>query len=103
MLDYIKSFEFTSAIALFVYWIPMTICLGVYFVTAINLYRKDVAARDEGKYYSPKLTIGWIVWHLLAAITPAANLIALVFDCMGDVFRWFGNFLDIPLVPKRDR
>lgn len=103
MIAYIKSFEFASTIALFVYWIPGAICLAVYFVTAINMYRADVQKRDEGKYYAPSLTIGWIVWHLLAAITPAANLIALVFDCMADMFKWFGDFLDIPLVPKREK
>jgi hypothetical protein len=101
MIDYVKSFEFTSAIALFVYWIPLAICLAVYFITAVNMYREDVKKRDEGDWYSPKLTIGWIVWHVLASIAPAANLIALVFDCMADVFKWFGDFLDIPLVPKR--
>lgn len=101
MIDYIKSFEFASALALFIYWIPAAICLSVYFVTAINLYRADVKSRDEGKYYSPKLTIGWIFWHVWVSITPTANLIALVFDCMADVFRCLGAFMDIPLVPKR--
>lgn len=101
MIDYIKSFEFTSAIALFVYWIPAAICIGVYFFKMIGMYRADIKARDEGKYYSPDLTIGWVFWHVLASITPAANLIALVFDCMADVFKLLGAFMDIPLVPKK--
>ena len=104
MIDYLKSVEFSSTLVLFIYWIPANICLGVYFVTAVNLYRADVRSRDhEAKYYSPKLTIGWIFWHFLAAITPAANLIALVFDCMADLFKFLGSILDIPLVPKKPK
>lgn len=101
MIDYVTSFEFTSTIALLVYWLPTAICLGVYFFKMIGMYRADIQKRDEGKYYSPRLTIGWIVWHVIASVTPAANLIALVFDCMADVFKWLGAFLDIPLVPQR--
>ncbi len=101
MLDYVKSFEFTSTIALLVYWTPLAICLGVYFVKIVRMYREDVEKRDSGKFYTPRLTVGAILWMLLLTVTPAVNLFALVFDCMADVFKWLGAFLEIPLVRER--
>jgi hypothetical protein len=104
MIDYVKSFEFTSTLAMLIYWLPMAICLGVYLFKIIGMYRADLGARDDdAKFYRPTLTIGAIVWRLVLSVTPAVNLFALVFDCMADVFKWLGSFLDIPLVSKRSQ
>lgn len=100
MIDFVKSFEFASAIALFVYWLPLAICAGVYFFRCVALYKSDLAKSKE-KYYTPELTVGLIVWFALCSICPAGNLLALTFDCAGSVFRWLGKVLDIPLVPKQ--
>lgn len=102
MFEYIKSFEFTSTLALLVYWIPLFICAGVYFFRTISLYKTDLKKSDE-MYYNPTLTIGLIVWFIVLTLTPCVNLLALVFDCAGSVFIWLGKVLDIPLVPKRKR
>lgn len=100
MLDYVKSFEFTSTLAILVYWVPAAICFVVYFFRCIGLYKKDMGSCGE-RYYTPELTIGTILWFVLASVTPCANLFALVFDCLASVFKWLGAFFDIPLVPKR--
>lgn len=101
MMEYVKSFEFTSMLALYVYWVPLVICAIVYFFRTIHLYKKDLVKREESKFYSPSLTIGTIVWFVLLTITPCVNLFALVFDCASSVFTWLGKVLDIPLVPKQ--
>lgn len=101
MFDYIKSFEFTSTMALMVYWIPLVICALVYFFRTILIYKSDLKKCKE-KYYEPKLTIGLIVWFFVLTVTPCVNLLALVFDCASSVFKWLGRVLDVPLVPKRD-
>ncbi len=100
MIEYVKSFEFNSLLALFVYWIPTAICVAVYLFRSIGLYKRDLKKCDE-KYYSPQLTIGLIIGYTILAITPCVNLFAMVFDCLGSVFKWLGRFMDIPLVPKR--
>lgn len=100
MFEYIKSYEFMSMLALFTYWMPAAICLAVYFFRFISLYKKDLK-NCENEYYNPSLTIGLIVWLLICAITPAVNLLALVFDCASSVFKWLGTVLNIPLVKKK--
>lgn len=100
MIDYVKSYEFMSTLALFTYWIPAAICLGVYFFRTIGLYKSDLAQCEE-KYYRPELTVGLIIWMLVCALTPAVNLLALVFDCAASVFKWVGKTFDMPLVRHR--
>lgn len=100
MTEYSTSFEFTSLIALFIYWIPAAICVFVYLFRDVGIYKRELAS-CENKYYQPELTVGLIVWQILCSLVPAVNLLALVFDCASSVFKWLGKFLNIPLVPKR--
>ena len=79
MNEYLKSFEFNSMLALFVYWIPLAICLSVYFFRTIKIYKQDLSQCTRERY-DPELTIGLIVWYLLISIIPAVNLFALVFE-----------------------
>jgi len=101
MLEYIKSFEFTSTVALMVYWIPLVICAIVYLFRMIGIYKSDLK-KCQDKFYTPELTVGLIVWFVILTITPCVNLLALVFDCASSVFKWLGKFLNVPLVPKRN-
>ena len=96
MID-LTSFEFSSMFALFVYWIPLSICLTVYFFLAIYAYKYDLEKCTE-KFCCPTLTIGIIVAGILVSITPCVNLLALVFACLGSVLRFIGKQLNIPLV-----
>ena len=101
MIDYMMSFEFTSFLALWVYWIPLTICLTVYMFRTIALYQRDLDSCEK-RHYRPELTIGVITWMFICAITPAVNLFALVFDCASSVFKWMSVVFDIALVPRRN-
>lgn len=97
MIDFVTSFEFTSFLALLVYWTPLAICTAVYFFRAIRLYRTDLE-KCQKEYYSPELTIGLIFWMLFLSVTPLINIFALVFDCAASVFRLIIDAFDIPLV-----
>lgn len=100
MIEWIKNYQFNGTLALYTYWIPLTVCLVVYAFRFVSTYRSDVkdCAKD---HYHPSLTIGAILGHLMLAVVPAVNLFAMVFDCAASVFRWLGRVLDVPLVPKR--
>ena len=100
MIDYVKSYEFMSMLALFTYWIPALVCTVVYIFRFVRLYKLDLSKCEE-KFYSPQLTVGLIVWLAICALTPAINLFALVFDCAGSVFKWLGKTFEIPLVRAR--
>ena len=100
MLDFLKSFEFMSGLGVFTYWIPLLICTCVYFFRAIWLYKSDLSRCNEN-HYTPKLTVGLIIWFIILSVTPCINMFAMVFDCAASVFKWIGRFFDIPLVPKR--
>ena len=102
--ELITSYEFMSMLALWTYWIPLSVVLVTYLFRFISMYREDLS-KCENKHYQPSLTIGVIIFHLLCAITPAINLFALVFDCASAIFVWFGRTFDIALVrhkPKMD-
>ena len=98
--SYAVSYEFMSMLALFTYWVPLFICLTVYLFRLIGMYKEDLS-KCEKEFYTPQLTLGLIVWSVSVSIIPAINLFALVFDCGSSVFKWLGQFLDIPLVKKR--
>ena len=98
--NYAASYEFISMLALFTYWIPMLICLSVYLFRFIGMYKADLK-KCEDEYYTPTLTIGFIVWCLSISIIPAINLFAMTFDCASSVFKWLGTVLNIPLVRAR--
>jgi hypothetical protein len=100
MIDYVTSFQFMSMLALFVYWIPLAVCMPVYLFRAIGMYKSDLGKPGDD-HYKPGLTVGLIVWWAICSVTPAINLFALVFDCASSVFEWLGKFLDIPLVPSK--
>lgn len=100
--EWVTSYEFVSLLALYTYWIPLVVCVVVYTTRCGVLYRADLKECDE-KYYRPGLTVGFIVWHILISVVPGVNLVAMVFDCAGSVFRWLGNVLDTPLVRGRNK
>lgn len=100
IVELAMSYQFVSFIALYTYWVPFMVCTIVYVMRCASYYRADLKA-SSGKYYTPKLTVGYIVWHIIIATLPAINIFAMVFDCASSVFRWLGNIMDIPLVRKK--
>ncbi len=100
--EWVTSYQFVSLLALYTYWIPLSVCSVVYVMRCAAGYRADVKASSE-KYYSPKLTVGYIVWHILISVIPGVNIFAMVFDCAGSVFRWLGEVMDVPLVRGKNK
>lgn len=105
-IDLVKKYEFNDTLSIYTYWIPLAVCLVVYLLRFLELYRTDLE-ESKKEYYYPKLTVGYIIGHLFLAIVPIINLFALVFDCFGSIFGYIRSFLlfidkvfDIPLVPK---
>lgn len=101
-----------SWIAVLLFWMPAALNAYGYTVEFVQLYRKELRDRakaeaDDKAYFSPNLTVGWIVGHAALAVIPIANLFAAVFDVapkvFGDFFTWIGRVLDFPLVPKREK
>lgn len=73
---------------------------------------KERAARakaeaDPNLYYYPSLTVGGVIAYTLGTICPVLNLLLALFDVSGPMFReifyLLGQFLDQPLVPRRDK
>ncbi|WP_043585301.1 hypothetical protein [Geminisphaera colitermitum] len=100
MIEWIKNYQFNGLLAIYTYWIPLTVCSATYICRIIDKYRIDVKASTK-PFYRPELTVGFIVWHIIIATLPAINLFALVFDCASSVFRWLGKVLNVPLVRAR--
>jgi hypothetical protein len=99
--EWLTSYPFTL-LALYTYWIPLAVCSVVYVVRCARLYRADVKASKE-EYYVPRLTVGYILCHVIITILPGVNIFAMVLDCAASVFEWLGDVMDVPLVRKRNK
>ncbi len=98
--DYAMSYEFVSMLALFTFWVPMTVCLSVYLFRLISMYKRDLK-ECENERYTPTLTVGVIIWYSILSVTPCVNLFAMVFDCASSVFKWLGEVFNQPLVRRQ--
>lgn len=112
MIDFVLSFEFNGLLGIFLYWVPLSLCLYGYTVRTWTNYRKDVANREEAGrkehgYYYPTDTVGTIIGRAFATFTPLANIWVATFDVAPEVFERLGKFIcrvfDQPLVPERKR
>ena len=127
MIDWIKNFEFNTAIAVWLYWVPLIICVIGYLIRTVQDYRKDLISRSKAEEelvafkasatenpreyrrepdpYRPKLTEGRILGRVLAAGVPVVNLCAATCDIGPPMFSRFfemlGKTFDFPLVPPR--
>lgn len=111
LISLITNVELNSMLAVYLYWVPAIYCLVFYFVRTVMNYRKDKLQHEKylsepsRYYYSPSETVGGILLRVLASIFPVINLWCALFDLTPEVFsrviKYFSNFLDIPLVPKK--
>lgn len=106
MIDWLKSFEFTSTAGLLLYWLPLAFCAVAYVIRTWANYQQDVKARqkaeaEERGYYSHTDTYGSLIGRALAATVPGVNIIATAFDAGPDLYRYVEKTFDRPLVPKR--
>lgn len=109
MTEYITSLvtdyqQLNSTLGIFLYWIPAILCLIGFTLRSIVEYRQDVG-ESVHSYYRPQLTVGLLVLRVVASVLPGWNLLVLLFnvgyDMLAGVLRFFGELLNIPLVPKR--
>lgn len=102
------SFDFTSMMGVWLYWVPMLICLVGEAFAIITLGHMDVKRRIEGEYtystsYRPQLTVGRIIWLMLLTFTPVVNIGRALFlhasGILEKVYNFLDKFLNIPIFP----
>jgi hypothetical protein len=129
MIDAILSYWANPWIAVFLYWLPLSICAVGYTLKTFENYQKDFRARgvyiakltaakalektDSGRamrtvgYYYPTDKIGTLIGRAVVSICPIANLWAAMFDVSPRLFhrliQQIEKFFDPPLVPSPDR
>lgn len=111
IVSLVTNVELNSMMGVYLYWAPAIYCLVFYFVRTVANYRKDKSQHEKylsdpkNNYYAPSETVGGILLRVLASFFPAINIWCALFDLTPEVFRYvtkyFGKFLDIPLVPKK--
>ncbi|MBN8263024.1 MAG: hypothetical protein J0M21_00035 [Xanthomonadales bacterium] len=109
--DHIPAWN--GLLALFLFWLPLLLCLYGYTVRSVREFANDRAARANAElptsqsngYYQPSITVGTLLARLAASVVPIVNLVAAIFDVapevFGQFFNWASKALDIPLVPTR--
>ncbi len=114
MIDWLTQYmpAWNSLLALFLYWLPMVVCLIGYAIRIINDTAGDrkkrgaAEASDKG-FYVPSVTVGTLVACTLLSIIPIVNLWSAIFDVSPEVtssiISWFGRLLSVPLVPSRKK
>ncbi len=128
MIDALLGYWANPWFALFLYWLPLSICMVGYTLRTFENYHKDVTARreylaakealsrmsdDERSrktnflHYSPTDTIGTLIGRALVTIVPIANMWAAIFDVSPRLFcrviEHIEAIFNQPLVPNPDR
>jgi hypothetical protein len=106
MIDYVLNFQFNSLLGVYLYWLPLALCVIGYTARTWLEYRKELRRREDcvkiNYSYFPDLTVGVILGRVFCAVTPGFNILALVFSVGGpmlaSVFEFFGSLFRIPLV-----
>lgn len=107
MIDFVLNFQFNTLLAVYLYWLPLAVCLVGYTVRTVKHYRKEVARREDyirSNYhcFDTTLTLGVVVGRLFCAVVPGLNILAMIFSVGGpmlrDIFEFFSDLLNIPLV-----
>jgi hypothetical protein len=109
MIEWIKSFEFTSLMGIVLYWLPASLCVYGYTVRTWLNFQKDTKARAEAarpSNYYPTDNMGDLIGRAVVAVVPIANIWAAAFDVApkmcATMFNWIGRVFDAPLVPRRN-
>lgn len=111
------SLRINGAIAIWLYWLPLMLCLYGYIRRTFSDVKKDVELRANAEvlvepnrfqsYYYPSVTIGTIIGRIIVTALPVANLWAAMFDIspwlFKKLFEFCSNVLDQPLVPKKKK
>jgi hypothetical protein len=99
------------------YWVPIIICLVGYIFKTVKEYNEDVKNRADylsqpdsaqiQRRYIPELVVGHLVGRLLVSFIPVVNFCIALFVFLPtlarDIIDVCSNWLDIPLVPKKEK
>lgn len=107
MINFAATFDIDtlSLLGFLLYWVPAAICAVGYTLRTWKNYQKDVYNLANKSPYFPTDTVGNVLGRVAATLCPVINLFAVVFDlgpkALRNFFKYFGNVLDRPLVPRR--
>ena len=111
----------TGWMGLFLYWLPLSLCVVGYTIRTFENFHKDIEARERylnylnakkneepfvnaNSYYTPTDTIGTLIGRALVSLMPVANLWAGIFDVSPRMFSRLISLVEktfnIPLVPE---
>lgn len=103
MMDLITQWTFTGQIGFWTYWVPLFLCAIGYIGKTIKQVR-DIKNYDKHGKYVHDLTVGQVVWMIIATITPIVNVMTLTFSLgwgmLSTVGHWLNDVLDFKLVKK---
>lgn len=100
---------FTGAMGTILYWMPLIVCLAVYFYTVVEKIREDYEKRtgemEEGvsDFYNPEVTIGTIIGYIFISVCPGINLVCFfretAWKLIKFVFERIEWIFEIPIIP----
>lgn len=120
-LSWVLNNWMTGWLGLFLYWLPLAVCVIGYTVRTFENYQKDIAKRSKylkakeveeqtgrqvtmSDFYYPTDKIGSLIGRALVSIVPFANAWAATFDVSPKFFRRLFEIVekifDQPLVPR---
>jgi len=76
--NFLIGFQFSSPVALWLYWIPLAICLVGYIWDFVKDYQRDLGEYQKS-YYDAHLTLGSILGRLLVSFIPLINIGIVMF------------------------
>lgn len=128
MINAILGYWANPWIAVFLYWLPLSVCAVGYTLRTFENYYKDIEDREKyiaekaiidaehsddtddeyrkyyNIYYRPTDTIGTLIGRGIVTIMPIANMWAAIFDISPKLFSRFiervEELFDQPLVPR---
>lgn len=102
--NFIVGFEFNTVLAIWLYWVPLLVCLIGYLSDCVSDYKSDYE-RHTTDFYYPKLTVGKILGRLIVSFVPGVNIAIALFShffiLISKFFHYLGKVFDIPLIPAR--
>lgn len=109
----LTNWWFTGIMGIALYWVPLIVCLCVYFYTIICEIRKDYQKRDGiyddciMEHYYPSVTIGSIFGYIFLSICPLVNLICFLKETAYKFIKFIFNkiswMFDIPIIPDNNK
>lgn len=112
-LESLSVWWVTGIMGLILYWMPLVVCVIVYFTKGVKIYfklRQDRVGEGEYKnsWFNPEdLTVGHIIAFTFVSVCPVVNMIAFFYEAAGDIISFIckriEKFFTMSLVPDSDK